>query len=97
PSEEVRAMLAEAISANLVGRRESSTGPIYMFEHALIAEAVTETMLKSQRRRFHGRIAEILASGELSLEDAAPERIARHFEAAARPLDAIEWYNAAAR
>lgn len=88
PADAVYGGLRQLLSNNLVARRETAAGPIYMFEHALISDALAETMLNSRRRLFHGRIAEALQQGSTG-EAAVPERVAEHLAQAERHLEAV--------
>lgn len=70
--------------------------PKLRFRHALIREAAYESLLGSQRRRLHLRIAERLVE-EQPNDDLIPhEVIARHFAQAQEPRRSIEhWVYAA--
>jgi class 3 adenylate cyclase/tetratricopeptide (TPR) repeat protein len=64
----------------------------YTFKHALIQDAAYQSVLKRTRATLHGRIAEALERDS----SAAPEVVARHFEAAGRIDSAVEHYRRAA-
>jgi len=67
----------------------------YAFKHALVRDAAYDSLLKTRRKQFHGRIAEILAkSGDII--DAPPEVLAHHFmEAGEIERAAQYWFRAA--
>ena len=48
------------------------------FRHALLCDTAYHTMLKSERQRWHRRVAELAAAGRLAIEDSMPELLARH-------------------
>ena len=72
PGDRLRAMLADLVASGLVSRRGSRSEVSYLFKHALVQDAAYESLLRSQRREIHGRIAEALA-GE---QDVTPELVA---------------------
>jgi tetratricopeptide (TPR) repeat protein len=78
----------------LVFRRGEPPEAIYSFKHALVRDAAYESLLKSRRKQFHARIAEILArSGNI---DASHEVLAHHFmEAGEVERAAHHWFQAA--
>ena len=93
PTDRLRAMLADLAASGLVSRRDSGSEVSYLFKHALVQDAAYESLLRSQRREIHGRIADALA-GE---QDATPELVAHHLTAAGRTEAAIEAWRHAAR
>lgn len=64
------------------------TGTSYRFRHALLREAVAQTVLPGEAMRWHRRLAELLTD-DPHLVDDAPHRlaglVARHWEAAGDP------------
>jgi DNA-binding CsgD family transcriptional regulator/tetratricopeptide (TPR) repeat protein len=83
PEPEVRESLRQAIDHGVL-----TTDPgtqMFRFRHALLAEAIYETVLPGEREELHGRLAE-----ELALSDAAgPAELAPHWAAAGRPQEAL--------
>jgi DNA-binding winged helix-turn-helix (wHTH) protein len=73
--DELATLLAPAVRDGLV--RESSGG--HRFDHALIAETVRAEAGRARLMRLHLRVGEALERGD----DADPDRLARHFTAAA--------------
>jgi class 3 adenylate cyclase/tetratricopeptide (TPR) repeat protein len=66
----------------------------YSFKHALVRDAAYDSLLKSRRKQFHARIAEVLV-GSLEAE-AAPEVLAHHYmEAGEFERAAHQWFEAA--
>jgi class 3 adenylate cyclase/tetratricopeptide (TPR) repeat protein len=66
----------------------------YTFKHALIQDAAYRSLVKRSRRPLHRRIAESLEGR--GAQAVAPEELARHWEAADRPAEAIRHYRRAA-
>src|SRR5215475_7061850 len=67
----------------------------YAFKHALVRDAAYDSLLKSKRKQFHARIAEVLSKTGNVL-DASPEVLAHHFmEAGEVERAAHHWFQAA--
>jgi DNA-binding CsgD family transcriptional regulator len=75
----VEQVAERALGARLL--REVPGGERFAFAHALIREALYESIPGSRRRRLHLRIGEILASGAAP----APDMVAYHFRQAGDP------------
>jgi DNA-binding CsgD family transcriptional regulator len=84
PSEhDVLESLREAVDHGVLVAVPASTS--FRFRHALLAEAVYDTILPGERERVHARIAE-----ELARSDAAtPAELAPHWAAAGRTTEAL--------
>ncbi len=68
--------LREAVDAGLlVVQRQAGT---YRFRHALLGEAVYETLLPGQKEALHRRIAEVLAGHQADLDPLGAGELARH-------------------
>jgi DNA-binding CsgD family transcriptional regulator len=89
---EVQDAVRDLRSRRLV--RRSAQGDEYELRHALLAEAASDSLLASQRRELHARIADMIADGAGS---AAAAQIAEHFTAADRPALELRWRVLAAR
>ena len=79
---DVLSALEELINAELV-ERTRGTSSVYSFHHALVCDAAYSSLLKSQRRRVHGRVAH-----ELNERSGSPEALAYHYERADLRVDA---------
>ena len=90
--------LDELSDAGLVFRRGLGPDATYIFKHALVQEAAYESLLRSNRRGLHGRIAEGLLSQFPETTEAQPELLAHHFTEAGRADEAINyWLQAGSR
>lgn len=69
----------------------------YDFSHGQIRQIAYDSLSPAARRHLHLRIAEALVSSQRDDPDAVSGTVAAHFERAGRPLDAIRWYQRAAR
>lgn len=80
--------LADSELVNCVGRPPHST---YTFRHALIQDTAYSSLLLSERRRLHNRVAEVLDQGA----DQRPELLAYHYTKAGEHRKAIvHWQEA---
>ncbi|MEP4197881.1 MAG: adenylate/guanylate cyclase domain-containing protein [Aliishimia sp.] len=80
----VRTALDELIEAKLV-KPPMDGRKAYSFKHALVCDAAYSSLLKSQRRQIHDRVARGLKSRSVS-----PEALAYHYERAAQPISAAD-------
>ena len=72
-SEELRRQLARLEQADFI-RRSSGTGaPVYFFRHALMQEAIYQTILQKERRALHLRAAQVIQqmAEDLSVDSVA--------------------------
>ena len=63
----------------------------YSFKHALVQDAAYDSLLRSHRQLWHGRIAAALLERMPALAEAQPEVIARHYAEAGMTSQAIDW------
>jgi hypothetical protein len=78
----LREGLARLVEAELVYPRGLPPKATYTFKHALVQDTTYQSLLESQRREMHGRIAD-------AMEQHFPERVGREPEAIARHCDAV--------
>jgi class 3 adenylate cyclase/predicted ATPase/tRNA A-37 threonylcarbamoyl transferase component Bud32 len=64
----------------------------YVFKHALLEEALYNSLVKEKRQDFHRRIAEVLEGGGIQSFETPPELIAHHFTEAGLPEKAIPYW-----
>jgi hypothetical protein len=86
--------LEELVNADLVRPARGRDGDAYAFKHALVADAAYDSILRSDRRRLHGRIAHRL-SDMPSIASEQPELLAHHFGEAGETETAIEHWRLA--
>ncbi|HYZ76488.1 MAG TPA: adenylate/guanylate cyclase domain-containing protein [Gaiellaceae bacterium] len=86
------------VAAGIVREAPSGNAGTYVFKHALVQEAAYESLLRSERRRLHERIARVLAADFVEEVDLHPEILARHLEYGGRVADAVvQWMRAGQR
>jgi class 3 adenylate cyclase/predicted ATPase len=83
--------------AGLVFRRGIPPRSSYLFKHALVQDAAYSTLLHSRRRELHGRIALVISERFPEVSENQPEILAHHLSNAGQPLEALEFWNKAAR
>jgi class 3 adenylate cyclase/tetratricopeptide (TPR) repeat protein len=90
------ATLHQLEAAGLLFRIGTPKSISYAFKHALVQDAAYDSLLKSRRKQFHARIAEVLAaSGDVVA--AAPEVLAHHLTEAGEFEQAASYWNEAAK
>ncbi|MBW2389830.1 MAG: TOMM system kinase/cyclase fusion protein, partial [Deltaproteobacteria bacterium] len=94
---ELRERLGRLVEAELIYQRGLPPNATYTFKHALVQDTAYESLLASQRRELHGRIADALSKHFPARVAHEPETIARHCEAAGRAPEAIGHYQRASQ
>jgi class 3 adenylate cyclase/predicted ATPase len=94
---EVDLGISRLVETGLASLSLQVDGPVCSFKHALIQEAAYQSMLRSQRREIHRRIAGILSSAFMCTPYATPEVLAHHYAEAGMVLDAIRSLQEAGR
>jgi DNA-binding CsgD family transcriptional regulator/tetratricopeptide (TPR) repeat protein len=83
PEPEVRESLRQAIDHGVLTSDPGTQ--MFRFRHALLAEAIYETILPGEREELHARLAEELAHSDA----AGPAELAPHWAAAGRAPEAL--------
>lgn len=78
PTQEIDAALDRLEKAGLIGSRGLAPDAVYSFKHVLIQEAARSSLLHSERRRLHARIASVLADMYPEKTEREPELLAYH-------------------
>jgi predicted ATPase/class 3 adenylate cyclase len=90
--------LTQLLDAELVYQRGVPPHRRYTFKHALIQEVAYQSLLRSTRQHYHGRIAQALVTQFPDLAASEPEVLAHHYTEAGMPQEAIEaWLRAGQR
>jgi class 3 adenylate cyclase/predicted ATPase len=90
-------VLGRLVESGLVYRRGLAPAVTYEFKHALVQDAAYQSLLKSTRQQYHGRIAQALEeefpeTGEMQLE-----LLAHHYTEARLISQAIPYWQRAGR
>lgn len=89
---ELHRALDAMTGSEMLSQTGAPPGSVYAFRHALIQDAAYETLLKSKRARYHGKIADVLLQEFADQAAAEPEVVARHLSLAALPARAVEFW-----
>jgi len=90
--------LERLIAAGLLFRRGLLRRARYVWKHALVQEALVQSMVKRRRRQVHERIAEVLEHSFPEVAETQPELVAFHLTEAGRAAEAVGyWLRAAQR
>jgi predicted ATPase/class 3 adenylate cyclase len=89
--------LARIVDADLLFKRSSGSELTYRFKHNLIQEAASQSLLKSNRKMLHLRIAEAKESRFPEVIEQRPQKLAYHFAAGGAPEKAIKYFTIAGR
>ncbi len=83
--------LNELVGAELFTRQGMWRDAIYMFRHALVQEVAYGSLLKSELKGLHSKIAEVLQNFFPELNESEPELLAQHYVRAEMPGEAIAY------
>ena len=98
PEAEVAEALGKLADADLIVPTGGiGEAPSYRFRHALVQDAAYQSMLRSARSRWHGRIAQILEEGFSETAAGEPELLGHHYLLAGDLAAAERYWLAAAR
>jgi len=95
--ESLKRELDRLVAAGLLYRRGLLSRAKYIFKHALVQEALHESLLKRQRKQYHKLVAEVLEEKFPDVVRDEPEVVARHFAEADVADKAAGYYLAAAQ
>ncbi|HEX3071576.1 MAG TPA: AAA family ATPase [Thermoanaerobaculia bacterium] len=89
--------LNRLIAAGVLYKRGLLSKAKYVFKHALVQEALEQSLLRKQRRQYHKVIAEVLESKFRDVAGTQPELVAHHHSEAGDPGRAAIWWERAAQ
>jgi class 3 adenylate cyclase/tetratricopeptide (TPR) repeat protein len=90
--------LDRLVAAALLFRRGLLRRARYVWKHALVQEALLQSLPRRQRRQVHRRIAEVLMKSFPDVAESQPEMVAHHLTEARRTAEAVSyWLRAAQR
>jgi class 3 adenylate cyclase/predicted ATPase/predicted Ser/Thr protein kinase len=87
------AEMRELVQAGIICQRGRPPNCLYIFKHALLQDALYNSLVKARRQQIHRRVSEVLEAefGELLIET-RPELLAHHFSEAGLPEKAIPYW-----
>jgi predicted ATPase/class 3 adenylate cyclase len=90
--------LRQLVDAELIYQRGLPPQATYLFKHALIQDTAYQSLLKSTRRQYHHKIAQVLADRFPEMVETQPELLAHHYtEAGLKELAIPSWQQAGQR
>jgi class 3 adenylate cyclase len=93
--DQLRDALDQLTASGLISRRHAPSRASFVFKHALVQDAAYSTLLHSQRRELHARIAGVLEKDFPEMIRTQPEILAHHFSEAGLVDFAIEFWQRA--
>jgi class 3 adenylate cyclase/predicted ATPase len=87
--------LRRIVDAGLAWEAADGNEEKFVFKHALVQVAAYESLLRSERRRFHERIARVLKERFPEVAAERPELIAYHLTGAGESEEAVGFWEAA--
>src|SRR5262245_22274385 len=92
----LRGGLRQLVAAELLYQHGVPPEATYQFKHALLQEAAYQSLLRSTRRQYHQRIAQVLETRFPGTAETQPELLAHHYSAAGDWLKAVPYGRRAA-
>jgi predicted ATPase len=71
--------LEKLVRSDLLAQRGTPPQSHYIFKHALIRDAASQSILTARRRKLHERIAEVLSNNFPEVAETEPEVLAHHY------------------
>ncbi|MFA3919862.1 ATP-binding protein [Ruegeria hyattellae] len=87
----LRAGLELLVDAGIVTVSEEENLETFSYRHALIRDTAYNSLLKSERRVLHARVAQTLKEKTTHIGDASPEILAHHYTVAGMSGEAIDY------
>lgn len=87
--------LSKLVEAELLYQKGLPPNASYIFKHALIQDAAYQSLLKSKRQQYHGKIAQVLEERFLDTVETQPELLAHHYTEGGLIAQAIPYWQKA--
>ncbi len=97
PEQQLKEALQTLVQSQLLYDRGTPPDVVYLFKHALLQDAVHETLLRSRRRELHARIAAVLEERFPEVADQQPGLLAHHHTEAGSLEQAVIYWGKAGR
>lgn len=92
PDETADNGLKELLELGVIYKRKRTLQTIFIFKHALIQDAAYGSLLRSERREYHARVARVLIEEFPQRVEERPELVARHLTRAQRCEEAVTYW-----
>jgi len=90
--EEMQNEVRRLTDGELLYQRGAPPRSLFVFRHALLQDAAYDSLLRRTRRRYHGRVADVLLE---RFPNTPPEVCAHHLTEANRQAEAVDLWHAA--
>jgi predicted ATPase/class 3 adenylate cyclase len=97
PNDQLRETLTRLVGTQLIFPRHSTSSEAYCFKHALVQDAIYQSLLVSKRQKLHARIADILEAKFPETARNNPEILAHHFTESGLTEKAVDYWLLAGR
>jgi serine/threonine protein kinase/tetratricopeptide (TPR) repeat protein len=91
----LEAKLAHLVQAEILYEKGRPPRSTYIFKHALLQDALYNSLIKDKRQQFHERIARALEARFPQIVKTQPELLAHHFTEAGLVQESIDYWLAA--
>ena len=91
PDSNTAACISRALEAGLIEDDPSRVDGNWRFSHALIGDAIYDSLLGPQRRDIHALIADVLENSTNGRPDSIADELAFHFQAAGNAKKAVHY------
>jgi serine/threonine protein kinase/tetratricopeptide (TPR) repeat protein len=88
----LQAELGTLVQAELLYQRGRPPRATYIFKHALLEDALYNSLVKAKRQQFHRRIGEVLEARFPQTAESRPELLAHHFSEAGLTEKAVDYW-----
>jgi serine/threonine protein kinase/predicted ATPase len=88
----LQAELAKLVQAEIVYQKGRPPRCTYIFKHALLQDALYNSLVKNKRQQFHRRIAEVLEARFPQTVETQPELLGHHFTEAGLGEEAVGYW-----
>jgi class 3 adenylate cyclase len=95
PEDDLRSALGRLVDSELVFQRGIPPAAVYSFKHALVQDAVHDSLLRSTRQQLHGQIAAALEIQSPELMGSQPELFAQHYTEAGMVEKSVAYWGKA--
>jgi class 3 adenylate cyclase/predicted ATPase len=92
PADQLKAALSYLEEAGLIVRRGHPPESVYSFKHVMIQDAAHSSLLHSDRKKLHSKIAAVLAEMYPERADREPELLAHHFTESDQSEPAVNFW-----
>jgi class 3 adenylate cyclase/predicted ATPase len=92
PADQLNAALSHLEDAGLIVRRGQAPESVYSFKHVMIQNAAHSSLLRSDRKKLHSKIAIVLAEMYPERAEREPELLAHHFTESDQSEPAVNFW-----